>query len=178
MKAKFWKALGAVAVKIWANRLSLVLVLLVISMAVTSSAIRGRNPNSVSDLHTVAGVATNQTGVGMMTAKVVAVLGLVIALLYGGMFGLRRLSGRSAPGGLSQGGIKVLCRQQIAPRKAIYVISVVNKAMVIGVTDSQISHLSDLSEEEVSELISKQARSNPFKRSLLSALGMQEKSKA
>lgn len=176
MKARIWKGLEAIARKIWTHRLSFVLVLLVISMVVTASAIKGRNPASVPDPHSVAGVASNQPSIGMMTAKVVAVLGLVIALLYGGMFGLRRLSGRSASGGLTQGGIKVICRQQIAPRKAIYVIRVVNKAMVVGVTDSQISHLSDLSEDEVAELISKQGASNPFKRTLLSALGIQEKS--
>lgn len=176
MRGDMGKGLAAIAGKVWAHRLSLIVVLLLISIVITSGALKGRNLASESGEQSTHRVVSGQPSVTIMTAKVFLVLGLVIALLYGGMFGLKRLSGRTGTGGVTQGSIKVLCRQQIAPRKAIYVVKVANKAMVLGVTDSQISHLSDLSEGEISTLIPKQTPADRFKKTLFGALGIQAKS--
>ncbi len=176
MKQKLGKGLAAFGVRLWNHRLSLVVVLLLVTMLIVSGALKERNLASEPGQQPIPNVTSERPSLTIMTAKVIAVLALVIALLYGGMFGLKRLYGSGVAGGLAQGSIKVLCRQQIAPRKAIYVVKVANRAMVLGVTDSQISHLSDLNEEEVSTIVSKQTGGDRFKRTLLGALGFQEKS--
>jgi flagellar biogenesis protein FliO len=91
-------------------------------------------------------------GIGSMAVKVVGSVLLLIGILYGGMYAMRVLSGRTGRGGFSCEAISVLHKTHIAPKKAIYVLKVGEKAMVVGVTDSQINHLSDLSEEELGSL--------------------------
>jgi flagellar biosynthetic protein FliO len=91
-------------------------------------------------------------GLGGMALKVLGSVLLLIGVLYAGMYAMRVLSGRSGKGGFNSDAISVLHKTHIAPKKAIYVVKVGEKAMVVGVTDSQISHLSDLSEEELGTL--------------------------
>ena len=91
-------------------------------------------------------------GMGSMAVKVIGSVLLLIGVLYAGMYAMRVLSGRAARGGFNSGAIAVLHKTHIAPKKAIYVLKVGEKAMVVGVTDTQINHLSDLSEEELGSL--------------------------
>lgn len=116
-------------------------------------------------------------GMGSMAVKVIGSVVLLIGVLYAGMYALRILSGRGGKGGLDSGAISVLHRTHIAPKKAIYVLKVGQKAMVLGVTDSQISHLSDLSEEELASIkIHPKSKSRSFRQHFLGfALGVKEK---
>ena len=92
---------------------------------------------------------------------------------------MRTLSGRGSRGGFNSEAISVLHKTHIAPKKAIYVIKVGAKAMVVGVTDSQINHLSNLSEEELGSLEASHkpaAKGGSFKQHLLGfALGGKER---
>jgi flagellar biosynthetic protein FliO len=116
-------------------------------------------------------------GMGSMAFKVIGSVLLVIGVLYAGMYALRTVAGRRGSGGLGSGAISVLHRTHIAPKKAIYVVKVGKKAMVVGVTDSQISHLSDLSEEDLGSLeVPGKAKAKSFKQHFLSlALGAKER---
>jgi flagellar biogenesis protein FliO len=107
-------------------------------------------------------------GIGMMAFKILGTVLLLIGILYAGVYGMRMLSGRTGRGGLGSGAIWVLHKTHIAPKKAIYVVKVGSKAMVVGVTDSQINHLCDLSEEELSSLEAPQkSKAKGFKQQLL-----------
>jgi flagellar biosynthetic protein FliO len=91
-------------------------------------------------------------GMAGMVFKVIGSVLLLIGVLYAGMYALRVLSGRTGGRGLGSGAISVLHKTHIAPKKAIYVIKVGGKTMVVGVTDSQMTHLADLSDEELGSL--------------------------
>gem|GEM_PF-692344 len=118
-------------------------------------------------------------GLGSMAFKVIGSVLLLIGVLYAGMYAMRALSGRGSRGGFNSGAIAVLHKTHIAPKKAIYVIKVGAKVMVVGVTDSQINHLSNLSEEELGPLEASDkptAKGRSFKQHLLGfALGGKER---
>lgn len=116
-------------------------------------------------------------GMGSMAIKVIGSVLLLIGVLYAGMYAMRVLSGRAGKGGFNSGAISVLHKAHIAPKKAIYVLKVGEKAMVVGVTDSQINHLTDLSEEELGSLKApEKAKAQSFKQHLLGfALGGRER---
>ena len=86
---------------------------------------------------------------GGMAFRVIGSVILVIAVLYAGMFAMKVLSRRAAGGNLKKDAISVLQRRYIAPKKAIYVVKVGTRAMVVGVTDAQINHLADLTADEL-----------------------------
>jgi len=113
----------------------------------------------------------SDAGISGMIAKVVLSLLLLMAILYGGVFAMRRVSTKTAGGLLKQGAIAVIHRQAIGPKKAIYVIKIAKRAMVVGVTDSQITHLADLSEEDLEAISKDRVDTKPFKQTLLGALG-------
>jgi flagellar biosynthetic protein FliO len=116
-------------------------------------------------------------GMGGMAIKVIGSVVLLIGVLYAGMYAMKVLSGRGGRGGLDSGAISVLHKTHIAPKKAIYVLKVGDKAMVLGVTDSQINHLSDLTEEELTSIkATGKAGTRSFKQHFLGlALGVKEK---
>lgn len=85
------------------------------------------------------------------TLRVALGLILVIALLIGGFYLLRRFSGRA---GLQEEGVPVrlLWQQSIGPRRSICLVKVLDKVLVLGVTNTAISHLMTLTDEEASSL--------------------------
>jgi flagellar biosynthetic protein FliO len=116
-------------------------------------------------------------GMGGMVFKIVGSVLLLIGILYAGVYGMRALSGRTGRRGFDSDAISVLHRTHIAPKKAIYVVKVGERGMVVGVTDSQISHLSDLTEEELGSLrIPEKSRPRSFRQHFLGfTLGTREK---
>jgi flagellar biosynthetic protein FliO len=113
-----------------------------------------------------------------MAFKVLGSVLLLIGMLYAGVYGMKVLSRRAGKAGLGSGAISVLHKTHIAPKKAIYVVKVGRKAMVVGVTDTQINHLSDLTEEELGSLEAPdRPKAKSFKQHLLGfALGAKERS--
>lgn len=107
------------------------------------------------------------SGVAGMTAKTVGAVAVVLGLLYGAMYAMKVISRRQGGGGVKSDAVAVLHRTHIAPKKSICVIRVGKKAMVVGVTDVQISHLADLTEEDVVGMKAEEP-AKPFKEHLLS----------
>jgi flagellar biogenesis protein FliO len=116
-------------------------------------------------------------GIGGMAFKVIGSVLLLIGMLYAGVYGMKVLSRRTGRAGLASGAIRVLHKSHIAPKKAIYIVKVGRKAMVVGVTEAQISHLSDLTEEELGYLEAPdKPKGKSFKQTMLGmALGGGEK---
>jgi len=116
---------------------------------------------------------------GGAVVKVVSSVALVIAVLYGGVYLTRLVSRRTGAGSLKPDTISVLHKRHIAPKKAIYVLAIGSRAMVVGVTDTQISHLADLTADEVASIkVPETNRAKQFKKHLLSfGLGIDEKTK-
>ena len=85
------------------------------------------------------------------TLRVALGLIIVVALLIGGFYLLKRLSGRVR---LQEEDIpvKLLWQQSIGPRRSICLVKVLDKVLVLGVTNTNISHLMTLTNEEASSL--------------------------
>jgi flagellar biogenesis protein FliO len=112
--------------------------------------------------------ASTDLGMGGMALRVMGSVALLIGILYAAMYVMRALSGKGVVGRLKQDTISVLHKRHIAPKKSICVVKIGSKAMVIGVTDSQISHLGDLSEEELESIkVEEPSKAGEFKRQLL-----------
>jgi flagellar biogenesis protein FliO len=169
---------------------SLFVVLSLVSSAATGQAAKGtarsageisaESPGEIPSAGTESAESPGEVpnpGMGSMAVKVIGSVLLLIGILYAGMYAMRVLSGRTGRGGSYSGAISVLHKTHIAPKKAIYVLKVGEKAMVVGVTDSQINHLSDLSDEELGSLqVPEKPKARSFKQHLLGfALGGKER---
>ena len=116
---------------------------------------------------------------GGAALKIVSSVALVIGLLYAGVYLTRLLSRKVNTGGVKADAIAVIHKRHIAPKKAIYVVAIGSRAMVVGVTDTQINHLADLSQDEVEAIrVPQPDRGAQFKKHLLSfGFGIDDKSK-
>jgi flagellar biogenesis protein FliO len=120
---------------------------------------------------------TPSIGTGGMALRVIGSVVLVIAVLYAGTFAMKVLSHRAAGGNLKKDAISVLQRRYIAPKKAIYVVKVGTRAMVVGVTDAQINHLADLTADELETIkVAESEKAGQFKQHLM-AFGFGVKNK-
>ena len=82
-----------------------------------------------------------------LVARMAVSLIAVIAVIWGAVQVLKRFS-PGGPGTSSNSRIRVLDRAYIAPKKSIYVVQVGSKALALGVSDQQITNLTDLDLEE------------------------------
>ncbi|HAA74074.1 TPA: flagellar biosynthetic protein FliO [Candidatus Latescibacteria bacterium] len=99
---------------------------------------------------------------GMVTRMGLSLL-VVIGLIWGAVQVLKKLSPGST-GGRNSGQIRVLDRAYIAPKKSIYVVQIGCKAMALGVSDQQITNLTDLDLEETLERYAEQQESRVSQR--------------
>ncbi len=101
-------------------------------------------------------------------------LALVVALVYATVWFLRRYVG--AAGGRSSGrksSLQVLESQYLAPQRAIHLIAVGGKVLVVGSTPTQISFLSEITEPDQVESLRTAlvtAPDDPFGRYLNAAI--------
>jgi len=162
---KYSKAIAGIGV-------TLVGLLLVV---ILSSGVTGGRHGSTAD--TTGQVSMANFGAGGTAIKVIGSVLLVLGILYAGVYAMRAFSGRAGAGRFKRDAIAILHKRYIAPKKAIYVIKVGGRSMVVGVTDSQISHLADLSEEELESIKATEGKnSKDFKKQFLGfALGMRDK---
>ena len=99
-----------------------------------------------------AGVPIGGAGLTTLGVKVIGSVVLVVGLLYAAMYAVKRFGPGFKPGGIKQNAISVLHKRHIAPKKAIYILKIGQRSMVVGVTDSQINHLADLTDDDLDTL--------------------------
>lgn len=105
-----------------------------------------------------------------MTMKVIGSVALVIGLLYGAVYAMKRFGPGSGARGVRENAIAVVHKRHIAPKKAIYILKIGRRSMVLGVTDSQINHLADLTEEDVNSIkVEEKPKTSTFKQYLFGA---------
>jgi flagellar biogenesis protein FliO len=89
------------------------------------------------------GAPSNLTG---LTLRMGLALGVIVVLIVGTVHVLRLVSGRS---GMQPGGtLQVLDRCHLGPKRALYSIRAGDRVVVIGVTDTHISAVLELSPAE------------------------------
>lgn len=112
--------------------------------------------------------------VGAAIGKMVSALLIVVVLVYGALWLLKRMMGRRYTGKGGSGGLEVLQSTHVGPHKQISLVRVGKRSVLVGVTDNQISTLTELSPEETKDIIETVAETNPsasFSHMLSSATG-------
>jgi flagellar biosynthetic protein FliO len=114
-----------------------------------------------------AGIPAAGPSMTALSVKLIGSVALIVGLLYAAMYAIRRFGPGLKLGGVNENAISVVHKRHIAPKKAIYILKIGGRSMVVGVTDSQICHLADLSQEELESIETKEApRGTTFKQYL------------
>ena len=98
----------------------------------------------------------------MLTAglKMIASLGLVLLLILGLLYGLRKMN-RQRFGGAGGGQIQVLESRYMGVKKTISLVSVPGKVLVVGISGDRINLLDTLDEDTVLQQMAP-AEKKPF----------------
>ena len=75
--------------------------------------------------------------------RIVLSLGIIILVIYATVFLLRKLSGGKVSGGRGKT-IQVIEQTYLAPKKSVCLVKMADRAVLIGVTDTTISLLTEL----------------------------------
>jgi flagellar protein FliO/FliZ len=70
-------------------------------------------------------------------------IGFSLLIVFGLMWGLARVARRPLSGRRGTGSLAVLTRQQLSRGSSVTVVQVADKALVLGVTDQQVSLLAE-----------------------------------
>jgi flagellar protein FliO/FliZ len=70
-------------------------------------------------------------------------IGFSLLVVFGLMWGLARMAKRGTGGSRHEGTLTVLNRQQLSRGAAVTVVQVADKALILGVTDQQVSLLGE-----------------------------------
>jgi flagellar protein FliO/FliZ len=76
--------------------------------------------------------------------RVAVSLAFIVLLIWGAVWIMRRFSGAGMGRSGSEGLVDVLGRTYIAPKKAVYVLRVGDRALAVGVTESAMTPLAEL----------------------------------
>jgi flagellar protein FliO/FliZ len=85
--------------------------------------------------------------------KLLSALAIVIAALYGGLYLLKRMMMTRRTASARQAALEVIESAYVGPKKTVSLVRVGNKAVLVGVTDQQISMLTELSPAETADLL-------------------------
>jgi flagellar protein FliO/FliZ len=85
--------------------------------------------------------------------KMISALIIVILVVYLGLYLLRRLMGRRYGQATGSDVLEVLQTAYIGPHKAVSLVKVANRSVLIGVTDHQVSVLTELDAAETQEIL-------------------------
>ena len=85
--------------------------------------------------------------------RMVSALVIVIACIYGGIFLLRRLMGQRQGRQGQSNILEVLETTSVAPKKTVSLIRVADKAVLVGITETGMSVLTELSPDETAVVL-------------------------
>lgn len=114
------------------------------AIAVPASTVEAVDAMTAADPIVVPGIELPDT-YGLL-ARTTLSLVAVLALIWGAVLLLRRLSPEGS--GHGKGQIRVLERAHLAPKRALYVVQVGRKALALGVTEESVSLLTELDLDE------------------------------
>ncbi len=85
-------------------------------------------------------------GIAEILLKLVISLAVIIGLIYGSIFLLRKISNRTMP--QANQWVKVIGRSHLTPKQSLYIVKMGQKFAVLGVGDSSINLIKELTPEE------------------------------
>ncbi|GAB6176925.1 flagellar biosynthetic protein FliO [Desulfobaculum senezii] len=105
-------------------------------------------PSTLLAAEEAAPVMAPQPALGAASLKVVGVLCLLLAVLFGGFWLLRRFGPRAGLGMLGRSDLKLEGQLALGPKKSVMVVRFLNKHLVLGVTDSTINLLTEMDADD------------------------------
>lgn len=84
----------------------------------------------------------------MTLFELVLRIGFSLLVVFGLMWGLARVARRPLTGNRGQGTLAVLNRQQLSRSAAVTVVQVADRALILGVTEQQVSLLGETDPEK------------------------------
>lgn len=102
-----------------------------------------------------------QPGVASAVAKMISALALVILVAYGALYGLKKLMNRRYGGGGRNDSLEVLQSTFVGPHKQVSLVRVGQRSVLIGITEQQITTLTELDVEETEEFLGQVAPEAP-----------------
>lgn len=137
-----------------------ILVALIVCAALTGTFMIDTNPVVADSVGGVKGAEngldeTAKEAVGSVLPsifKMLSALVVVLFALYGSVYLLKKGMGKKFASGKNGCALEVLESTFVAPRKTVSLLRVADRAVLIGITDQQISVLTELSVEQTAEL--------------------------
>lgn len=99
-----------------------------------------------------------QPGTVWVLLRIVLVLLLVCAAIYGIVYLLKKSTGVSAA---SDPYLRIVAQLPLAPGKTAQILSVGSQAFLVGVSDSGIQHIADITDKELIDAMNLEADRNP-----------------
>ena len=97
---------------------------------------------------------TTDTGAPIWAiVKMLCALAVVIVVLYGGLYLLKRMMTNRRFAASQDAALEVMESAYVGPKKMVSLVRVGKKAVLIGVTDQQISMLTELTPEETTTML-------------------------
>lgn len=90
---------------------------------------------------------------GRVILKTLLSLALVIGILLLFMFGMKWLSGKASGGSSIAKQLQIYGSLSLGPKKALYLVHVVNRVLVLGVTENNVSLISEITDEKEIETL-------------------------
>lgn len=148
------------------------LLLMATVLLMTSGSFGGAAADGESGL--AGGLAGKDTvDLASLAFRVGVTLAVILVLIVGGVYIVRLVGGR--PGLESESRMKVLDRCFLAPKRALYTVRLGDRVVVVGVTDTNISAVTEFSPDEGEALYPRRAavpgRPIPFPETLRSFMG-------
>ncbi|MBN1211357.1 MAG: flagellar biosynthetic protein FliO [candidate division Zixibacteria bacterium] len=94
----------------------------------------------------------NGGSLALSTFRMISALVVVLVCIYLGVYLLKKLMGRRKIGSGRDNLLQVLETTYVGPKKTVSLVRVADRSVLIGVTDNQISILTELNAEETSAI--------------------------
>jgi len=88
--------------------------------------------------------------------KMISALVVVVFCIYVGLYLLKRLTGGRSSGNGSTKILEVLETTYVAPKRTISLVRVADKSVLVGVTDTQISVLTELDADDTTAILARE----------------------
>lgn len=84
-----------------------------------------------------------------MLSRIGVSLLIIIVIIYGTVFLLKKLSGHRIGGGVRIKSVTVIEQTYIAPKKSVCLLKIADRAVLVGITDTNISMLTECNWDEL-----------------------------
>ncbi|MGQ9559917.1 MAG: FliO/MopB family protein [Candidatus Oleimicrobiaceae bacterium] len=131
-----------------------ILVAAVAVVALQTPSLRGGAVDG--DLRLAEGPAPG-ANTGELLVRTLLGLGILVAVIFLGVYGIRRLAGRMGAGAPSQ--LRLLGCTFLGPKRSLCAVLALDRVLIVGVTDAQITLLTEITDQEKVEAFTASSKS-------------------